>query len=207
MQAFKQPLGVSPITDETRMFSALVVRAAKARGAATALDVGCGTGFLAIELAKAGLAVTASDINEAALRATRDNAAAQGVSVRAVKSDLLAHVEDTLDVIAFNAPLGDAGSSAIWHRLKSVGRRIPVLRRLAAELLKKRKIPLRTALNAKLLAQVPAHLSPQGRVYLLVYKQEIPPLKKAAAAPVTVHRDARLGEGLVVLEVGPFPAR
>ncbi len=205
MPNFKQPVGVSPITAETRIFAAIVVRQVKALGTATALDVGCGTGFVAIELAKAGLSVTASDIVGAALRATAENAKAQMVEVSVVKSDLLESVPGAFDVIAFNAPLGDAGSSKLWHRLKSVGRRIPGVRRLAAELLKKRRLPLRTALNARLLAQAPKRLNSGGRVLLLVYDQEVPALKKGLAAPVKIHRDRRLGEGLLVLEVGPFP--
>jgi ribosomal protein L11 methyltransferase len=53
------------------------------------LDYGCGSGILAIGAAKHGAAeVEAVDIDPAAVRATQDNAAANGVSLRAGLPDL-----------------------------------------------------------------------------------------------------------------------
>src|SRR5699024_5683285 len=49
----------------------------------TVLDYGCGSGILAIAAARLGAArVCAVDIDEQALRATRENAAANGVAER-----------------------------------------------------------------------------------------------------------------------------
>ncbi|RMF85695.1 MAG: class I SAM-dependent methyltransferase [Nitrospirae bacterium] len=54
------------------------------------LDLGCGPGTQAIELARRGFAVTASDVAEAALAGARARAAAAGVAVRFVRDDILA---------------------------------------------------------------------------------------------------------------------
>jgi 2-polyprenyl-3-methyl-5-hydroxy-6-metoxy-1,4-benzoquinol methylase len=51
------------------------------------LDVGCGTGFLALELAARGHRLTGVDLAPAMLDLARKKAAAQGVSVRFEEAD------------------------------------------------------------------------------------------------------------------------
>lgn len=55
--------------------------------AARVLDVGCGPGFFATELAKAGFAVTALDYSDGMLEKARQRAAACGVAVDFVQGD------------------------------------------------------------------------------------------------------------------------
>jgi ubiquinone/menaquinone biosynthesis C-methylase UbiE len=57
------------------------------RGALDALDVGCGTGFLAFELAARGHRVTAVDFAPAMIAEARRKAAARGVSIRLEEAD------------------------------------------------------------------------------------------------------------------------
>jgi SAM-dependent methyltransferase len=70
------------------------------------IDVGCGAGVAAILIAAEGAAleVFASDINHAALRLTRINAALNGVTVTTVHSDLLQSCEGSFDLIVANPP-------------------------------------------------------------------------------------------------------
>lgn len=69
------------------------------------LDIGCGSGFLAILAAKRGARVTAVDIDRAAVVATLDNAIKCGVSLKAEISDLFEAVgQEKFDVIVFNPP-------------------------------------------------------------------------------------------------------
>src|SRR5262249_29082859 len=56
--------------------------AAVAPAAATVLEIAPGPGFLAIELAKRGLAVRAVDISKTFVEIARSNAAAAGVTAR-----------------------------------------------------------------------------------------------------------------------------
>src|SRR5437764_3454268 len=58
-----------------------------ARGALDALDVGCGTGFLALELAARGHRVTAVDFAPAMVAAARRKAAARGATIRFEEAD------------------------------------------------------------------------------------------------------------------------
>ena len=83
-----------------------------------AVDVGCGAGPGAILVARAypTAEVFAVDINPAALRLTRINAAMAGVRVSAVDSNLLSGVPGLFDLIVANPPyLVDPAARAYRH--------------------------------------------------------------------------------------------
>jgi methylase of polypeptide subunit release factors len=83
-----------------------------------AVDVGCGAGPGAVLLARdlPGAEVLAVDINPAALRLTRVNAALAGAPVVACRSDLLGDVDGSFDLIVSNPPyLVDPASRAYRH--------------------------------------------------------------------------------------------
>lgn len=83
-----------------------------------AVDIGCGAGPGAILVARAhpGAEVFAADINPAALQMTEVNAALAGVSVSAVKSDLLSSIPGLFDLIVSNPPyLVDPDARAYRH--------------------------------------------------------------------------------------------
>ena len=83
-----------------------------------AVDIGCGAGPGAILGARAQPAaeVFAVDINDAALRMARANAAGAGVAVQAVNSDLLSGVSGLFDLIVANPPyLVDPAERAYRH--------------------------------------------------------------------------------------------
>jgi release factor glutamine methyltransferase len=70
----------------------------------TVLDMGTGSGILAIVAAKLGCSVTAVDINPEALTAAKANAAIAGVKIKPVRSDLFERVTGKFDLITFNPP-------------------------------------------------------------------------------------------------------
>jgi SAM-dependent methyltransferase len=59
-------------------------------GAPSVLDVGCGSGRLAVELARRGAAVTGVDVSDTRLRAARARAAEAGVDARFAHADMTA---------------------------------------------------------------------------------------------------------------------
>ena len=88
------------------------------RAVRRAVDVGCGAGPGAVLVARAypEAEVFGVDINPAALRLTRLNAALAGVGVHAVHSDLLSGVPGAFDLIVSNPPyLVDPDARAYRH--------------------------------------------------------------------------------------------
>jgi len=68
------------------------------------LDMGTGTGIIAIAAAQAGADVTAVDVNPLAVRCCEENARRNGVRVRTILSNLFERVDGIYDVITFNPP-------------------------------------------------------------------------------------------------------
>jgi release factor glutamine methyltransferase len=69
------------------------------------LDVGCGSGLLALAAARAGATVTAVDINAAAVASTIANAATNRLPAEVLQSDLFAAVEERcFDLVVVNPP-------------------------------------------------------------------------------------------------------
>lgn len=69
------------------------------------LDVGTGTGAVAVLAARRGARVTATDVNPSALRLCRDNARRNGVHVDVVQADLLRGIRaERFDLVTFNPP-------------------------------------------------------------------------------------------------------
>ena len=69
------------------------------------LELGCGSGILAIQSAFQGAKVTASDINPKAVNSVQEVAEKQGLKVNAVLSDLFQDISQTdFDYIFINPP-------------------------------------------------------------------------------------------------------
>ena len=73
--------------------------------AKNAIDIGTGTGFIAIYLAKKGVDCVATDLDDAAIATARTNIAQNNVDVSCIKSDLFERVSGTYELIIFNTPL------------------------------------------------------------------------------------------------------
>jgi release factor glutamine methyltransferase len=84
--------------------SMLMIEALEVGGGDVVLEVGCGSGIIALNCAKAGAKVTATDVSTEAIDCTRKNAERNGLKVRLIRSDLLGTVEGEFDIIVFNPP-------------------------------------------------------------------------------------------------------
>ena len=74
------------------------------KGGGRFLDVGTGTGIVAIKAATLGYDVTATDMDAKALSEASMNAAENGVGLGLVQCDLLECINCTFTLIAFNPP-------------------------------------------------------------------------------------------------------
>ncbi len=68
------------------------------------LDIGTGTGILAIIAAQKGASVSGADINDKALETAKKNAALNDVKIVFRKSDLFENINEKFDLIVFNSP-------------------------------------------------------------------------------------------------------
>jgi len=79
------------------------------------LEMGTGSGLIALHAARLGAKVTAADVNPRSVECARRNAARNGIRIEVVRSDLFEKVTGLFDVIAFNPPyLPGTASSTSW---------------------------------------------------------------------------------------------
>ncbi|MFF8387818.1 HemK2/MTQ2 family protein methyltransferase [Streptomyces kanasensis] len=98
------PPGVYTPQDDTALLTE-ALDTVPLREGTRVLDIGTGSGALALEAARRGGRVTAVDLSRRAVLATRLNAALAGVRVRAVRGDLLSPVAgESFDLIMANPP-------------------------------------------------------------------------------------------------------
>ncbi|WP_297548950.1 HemK2/MTQ2 family protein methyltransferase [Thermococcus sp.] len=127
----------------------LLAETVEVRPGERALDVGTGTGLIALLMAKKARYVLGVDINPKAVELARKNARLNGIkNVEFKVSDLFERVGDKFDVITFNAPyLPGRPEEPIDFALVGGERGREVIDRFIAE--------------------VPDYLSAEGRVYLV----------------------------------------
>lgn len=82
------------------------------------LDVGSGSGFIAVTASATARRVVATDINSAAIETIRANAARRHVEDRltALKTDVFPEYKDAFDVITFNPPFSDHAAADVVER-------------------------------------------------------------------------------------------
>ena len=90
----------------------------------TCLELGCGTGIIAMALAKSGNRVVATDLNPFAVECTKANAKENGVELEVLQSDMFQDIKGAFDVIVFNPPYlptTDEERFEKWHDMATDG--------------------------------------------------------------------------------------
>jgi release factor glutamine methyltransferase len=115
------------------------------------LEVGTGTGLVAVHAAKLGAKVTAVDINPHAVDCAKRNAARNNVRLEVVHGDLFDKIPGSFDVIAFNPPYlpGEATSTTWIEKAWSGGDE-------------------GSEVAVRFLRDAWRHLNPGGRIYIIL---------------------------------------
>lgn len=131
--------------------SFLLLRSVDVSPGETFLEMGTGSGLIALHAAKLGAKVTAADINPNAVECTRRNAARNGLELEVVRSNLFENVPGIFDTVAFNPPyLPGAASSTSWIEKAWAG---------GGE---------GSEIAVGFLEQAWRHLAPGGRIYMVL---------------------------------------
>jgi release factor glutamine methyltransferase len=115
------------------------------------LEVGTGTGLVAVHAAKLGAKVTAVDINPHAVDCAKRNAARNNVWLEIVHGDLFDKIPGSFDVIAFNPPYlpGETTSTTWIEKAWSGGEE-------------------GSEVAVRFLRDAWRHLNPGGRIYIIL---------------------------------------
>jgi len=162
-------------------------------GGQALLELGCGSGLLSLIAARQGADVTAVDVNPKAVACCRDNAAGNGLPLRACQSDLFGSLPPRpYDAVFSNPPYfegaPDSAAAAAWY----CGESFSFFRRLFERL--------------------PEYTHPESRVWLIL--SESCDLQ-AIGAVALQHRYAlspiyqaySLFEGFILFEAKPIMAK
>lgn len=166
-------LGVSKVGKDTL---ALARFAGKVSGRSV-LDVGTGTGFVAIYLASLGKKVQASDISNASIKAAAQNAKVNKLNLRLYESDLFKNISDRYDIITFNPSIATSSSAqavVLIERLKSILPKSDLLSKIGLIFFGNQR---RTIIK-KFLRDAQDHLSKNGKIVMLVAAGEEQLLKE-----------------------------
>jgi len=90
--------------EDSEMFADFIVARRATFLRKKVLEIGCGSGLLAILCARFGADVLAVDINIDAVNATHENALTNKVALDAMQSDLFEKINGKYDIVIFNTP-------------------------------------------------------------------------------------------------------
>ncbi len=159
-------LGVCSVREDTRLLAEAAAQGRPGRG----LDLGAGSGYVAIHLALAGWQVDAVDVSPRALELARHNAEINGVTpdaLRVFQSDLFSVAQGPYDVIACNPPMrGDEteGSRLLTATLRRIGPLANLLMRVTQPVLERKRLGFLT----QIAREARSHLAPGGRLILVI---------------------------------------
>ena len=165
----QQPLGIAPVYDDTLTLALVASRQPKGK----VLDMGTGTGYVAIFLAKKGFLVEGTDINRKAVYVAKQNSKMNGVNCRFFISDLFKNVRGKFDIVTFNPPLGNASGSKFLEVIKSAIRKNRFLRYVSKPVALLFLQKSRKDLISKFVNECPFFLKKKGRFLIVLDRSEI----------------------------------
>ncbi len=132
--------------------SLLMISTINPRASQSVLEMGTGSGIIALHCARAGCEVIAADISQESLDCARNNAQINGLEIKFIQSDLFSNIDGKFDIIIFNPPYlsgKDSEVLAVDDKRQLIGGEVG------------------HELSVKFMEQAISYLSENGRIYLL----------------------------------------
>ena len=182
-----EPYDVYPVVEESRLLAKKVAQ----NQTGTLLDMGTGTGYIGIYLAKHGWSVTLSDINPEAISIANKNARCNGVSLKAAVSNLFENIPSKFDTIVFALPNIIPGSRLMKLTQFLVGKLLhntlgAFYEKWDYRFFSKTSFHQRKGLVIEFLKACPDHLEDNGKVYLLLFDIDLNKLVKPICYKVSM---------------------
>ncbi|MFA5830735.1 MAG: methyltransferase [Candidatus Paceibacterota bacterium] len=163
-------VGVSPTGGDTK----LLAQEASKIHFNSAVEIGTGNGFVPIYLKTLGYSCDGTDINPLAVECAKKNADRNNAKNSFYVSNLFEQVRGTYDLILFNPPFGNAGTSSNAKYLEIIKSLIPkeniIIAKLAFFFIKKQ----RAQLVVEFLKKVEPFLNGNGKILIWLHESEIP---------------------------------
>ena len=154
-----------------------------------ALDMGTGTGFIAIYLTSLNYRCDASDINPTAIAAAQQNARQNNCSIRFYQSDMYESIDNKYDLIIWNLPYGQLKSPKLTKILEFLKSLLPRENNSLAKLWYRIISKQRLKNIHKFLEQSKAHSDSSTKILMLVHINEIPLLHKCKFKQLDTYQD------------------
>jgi release factor glutamine methyltransferase len=152
----------------------LLLRSVHLRAGERVLEVGTGTGIVAIHCARLGGRVTATDIQASAVELARQNADANGIELELLEGDMFDPVRGTYDVVILNPPYLPTAPEDLTNT--------PLDGALDGG-------PDGTRVALRFIGGLRAHMTDGGRAYMVVSSlQDVDRLRMAIAEQGLAHR-------------------
>lgn len=152
MKLLNLTLLVLPTVYQPREDSFLLIKALNIKKGEKILEIGTGSGIIAIHCAKARADVTATDVNPSAVTCAKLNSVLNRVKLKVLKSDLFSNVPRKLkfDKIIFNPPYLPSNKKDKFYDISYSGGKSGV------------------EVTNKFLRESPKHLKKHGEVYFIL---------------------------------------
>lgn len=181
-------LGVSPVGRDTM----LVAKHASTLEFKSSLDIGTGTGFLPIYLTVCGFSCDGSDINPNAITCANKNAVDNDLKINFYLSDLFENIQQQYDLIIFNPPFGNVGSSLFSKYLEIIKSILPkenkFIVKMSFRLIKKQ----RRKLIKRFFDTCSNFLTKNGKLLIFLHDSELSLLKEMKFRVLDGYNDMNL---------------
>ncbi len=195
--SIENALGVCSVSEDTRLLAQISAQGRPHRG----LDLGTGTGYVAIYMTLAGWDMDAVDISRRALDVAQHNGRLNNVKINFFHSNLFDATQGHYDLIACNAPM--RGNETENSRLlTSTLRRITPIRNLLMRITHSLAKRNRLDFLIKIIRGAQSLLNENGRLCMVLFTFEISEL--LANIPELICSDSQPIPSLTGLNIATF---